>query len=482
MRGRTAMFLIAIVVSGLLAWQKTISGDAWLALVMGMLLPSPLEGKKRRPATLAGNLPLACLAFLAFGACDTRMGGYLVKSARVEKETPGTNSTPSYGTEALTQVDGIQMRSNTAPTCASGKGCIYTLSSDGLIYTVDGNALTLKLHAAQSYRTSASCAGLSSPANGDVCYDTTIPGFRFYSAGWTTAPVDDSLLLHKAGTETITGVKTFNAAPVFGAGLTASGAVANDFSGSTGTFLTSSGANTLSGTTTIAANKNLVGAAGTGALTLGSMTGDSALPTGALSWAGAASKTLSLVGAAAFTLTGGATSVWSLSAGDLRVDAAGVLNLGTTAATSTTIGRSGQVTNALGTVQINSAPTVSTFFKTCTITSAAAATPVNCLSASDVPAALSAKLGKWHAYVNGATGWSTTTACVIEDTAGNDLVTIAIAALTANTFINDSSANVTKEARYRIGTGGAADAGLQISCDANGTGSDLVVTLMGTVQ
>ena len=70
----------------------------------------------------------------------------------------------------------------------------------------------------------------------------------------------------------------------------------------------------------------------------------------------------------------------------------------------------------------------------------------------------------------------------IEDTSGNDLVTIAVAAMTSNTFIDDGSANVTKEARYRLGTGGASDAGLQISCNANGTGSDLVVTLSGSIQ
>lgn len=122
------------------------------------------------------------------------------------------------------------------------------------------------------------------------------------------------------------------------------------------------------------------------------------------------------------------------------------------------------------------------FFKTCTITSAAAATPVVCLAAADVPASLSAKLATWHAYVNGGTGWSTTATCVIEDTAGNDLVTIAVAALTSNTFLDDGSANVTKEARYRLGTGGAADAGLQVSCDANGTGSDLVFVLSGSIQ
>ncbi len=51
--------------------------------------------------------------------------------------------------------------------------------------------------------------------------------------------------------------------PVITTGLTASGSAANDFSASTGTFLTSTGANTISGATTMAATKSLTLAAGT---------------------------------------------------------------------------------------------------------------------------------------------------------------------------------------------------------------------------
>lgn len=58
-------------------------------------------------------------------------------------------------------------------------------------------------------------------------------------AGTTTAvPTNDALLVHLAGAEAITGVKTLSAAPVFAAGLTASGSVSNNFSGATGTFET----------------------------------------------------------------------------------------------------------------------------------------------------------------------------------------------------------------------------------------------------
>ncbi len=147
----------------------------------------------------------------------------------------------------------------------------------------------------------------------------------------------DSKVVTTNTAQTISGLKTLTAAPVFGAGLTASGAVANDFSGGTGTFKTSSGANTLSGDTTLAAGKDLTGAAGDGALILGSMTGDTALPTGATSWAGASGKALSLVSTAA------AVTLKSTTSGTVVVDSGGALQVGNTAATSLAIGNSSAI-------------------------------------------------------------------------------------------------------------------------------------------
>ncbi len=93
------------------------------------------------------------------------------------------------------------------------------------------------------------------------------------------ANINAAGLVHKATVETITGEKIFTAVIDINAGLTASGAVANDFSGGTGTFLTSSGANTLSGHTTVAAAKNFAMAAGAGAFDLHLATGASETPT-----------------------------------------------------------------------------------------------------------------------------------------------------------------------------------------------------------
>ena len=54
------------------------------------------------------------------------------------------------------------------------------------------------------------------------------------------------------GAQSFSGATTFSALMTIGAGLVASGSVSNDFSAGTGTFKTSTGANTLGGATTIA--------------------------------------------------------------------------------------------------------------------------------------------------------------------------------------------------------------------------------------
>jgi len=259
--------------------------------------------------------------------------------------------------------DQVTMSTQGSPTCTSGRACLYSKASDGRPYFKDANALELDANAARSFRTSANCSGLSSPANGWTCYDTGSSVFRFYSGGWTTAPVNDSLLVHLAGTETITGAKTFTSQVTIPATPT---------------------------TSTSAASKGYVD--------------------------------------------------------------------GLTAERA--------------------------FVRTCTLTSAAAATPVNCLSNADVPAAQRPYLAGWHAKINGATPWATTANCWIQDTSGtaNIFVTTAVAAMTANAFIGDHSANVTQNDPYALGTGGTADLGLEVACNANGTGSDWVVTLYGVIK
>lgn len=112
-------------------------------------------------------LPLMCLAGLAFGAC---------RAERLEPAWP-------WAPQAVLAVDGLEMKpKGSAPACTSGRACLYSLSSDGLFYSVEGGT-TLKLHAATSIRSSTNCAGLSSPTNGDTCYDTSASKYQFVTGG-----------------------------------------------------------------------------------------------------------------------------------------------------------------------------------------------------------------------------------------------------------------------------------------------------------
>lgn len=121
------------------------------------------------------------------------------------------------------------------------------------------------------------------------------------------------------------------------------------------------------------------------------------------------------------------------------------------------------------------------FHRTRTITSAAAATAVNIIADSEVPKGCKPYIYHFFAKVNGATLWATTATVKIQDTNGTpvDFVTMAVAALTANAFVGPFTTNVTVEAAMRVMSGGTQDKGLQLKGDANGTGSDLVVTVIG---
>lgn len=124
------------------------------------------------------------------------------------------------------------------------------------------------------------------------------------------------------------------------------------------------------------------------------------------------------------------------------------------------------------------------FRKTATITSAAAATAVSLLADSEIPDGKAVYLTGFLARVNGTTQWGTTATVKIQDTAGTavDFVTLAVAALTSQARVVPGTANATLENAYANGTGGTAGKGLQLKGDANGTGSDLIVTVWGFIQ
>jgi hypothetical protein len=80
------------------------------------------------------------------------------------------------------------------------------------------------------------------------------------NTGTITLPTSTDTIVCRATTDTLTN-KTLTA-PVVGGGLTASGSAANTFAGSTGTFVTSTGLNTLSGLVAIKTIATPVAAAG----------------------------------------------------------------------------------------------------------------------------------------------------------------------------------------------------------------------------
>lgn len=122
------------------------------------------------------------------------------------------------------------------------------------------------------------------------------------------------------------------------------------------------------------------------------------------------------------------------------------------------------------------------FVATATLTSAAAATPITLLADTAVPAGKKVYIQQALAKVNGGTLWATTATVVIQDSAAVAGVTYAVAGLTANAFLGLNTANVTVAAPISTGVGFTAAKGLLIVGNANGTGSDLVVTVTGFIR
>jgi uncharacterized protein YfiM (DUF2279 family) len=122
------------------------------------------------------------------------------------------------------------------------------------------------------------------------------------------------------------------------------------------------------------------------------------------------------------------------------------------------------------------------FYRLCTITSAAAATPVNCLAEADVVSGKKVHITGFLARVNGATAWATTATCALQDTAASPIAqaTFAVAGMTGNSTQTISErTNITLAAGVLVGTGATASKGIDLACDANGTGSNFVVQVWG---
>lgn len=124
------------------------------------------------------------------------------------------------------------------------------------------------------------------------------------------------------------------------------------------------------------------------------------------------------------------------------------------------------------------------FQKTCTITSAAASTAVHCLPASSVGSAQKAYLTSWYGKVAGSTAWGTVSNCTIQDSAGsNKFVQINAAGMAAQSVITERmNPTPTLYDSYTQGQGGNTATGIDVVCNATGTGSDFVLTVSGIVK
>ena len=122
------------------------------------------------------------------------------------------------------------------------------------------------------------------------------------------------------------------------------------------------------------------------------------------------------------------------------------------------------------------------FKKTATLTAAAAATPVHILTAAEVGAGKKAYISQIFASVDGGTAWGTAATVSIQDTAASPVVgaTFAVSALTANAMVQ--LADATLLAPVADGVGFTAAKGIDVVANANGTGSNLLVTVFGCVM
>ena len=431
------VFSSLVLLSGtvLVALGK-ISGETWGAMLVGLLLPSPLD-KGQKPKTMVSGLGMLGTAILSFTGAGCHFKGpeasFGLNPSPVQAQPLSQSPNASIKPMAGILTDTLALTPLASPSCPSGRACLYAKSADSLIYTKDAAGLELKLHAGQSFRTSPSCAGLSTPSPGDICYDTTLSAFQFFSSGWTSGAVNGALYVAKGGTETITGAKTFNATTTF-AGAVVAPAVGPASGQQHILPAVSSDTVALLNATQTFTNKTLTdpvfGGTITGTYTLGGT------PT---------------LGASAWASPGA-------------------------------IGATTPNTGAFTSVSIAGAPVDAGFQRVCTMTSAAAATPVVCLNDAEVPSGKKAYVSAFTAKVNGATSWTTITSCFIEDTSGNAFVTVPVASLTGNAYVGPWSGGLTLDNRLTLSTGGTTAKGLQIRCDVNGTGSDLVVTLVGVTK
>lgn len=119
------------------------------------------------------------------------------------------------------------------------------------------------------------------------------------------------------------------------------------------------------------------------------------------------------------------------------------------------------------------------FKATATLKSTTGATEVVLLADAKVPAGKKVYLHSIFASVDGTTEWAAVTKVSVKDSADVEGASFAVGDLIANA--NLTIADATLADPIAQGVGFTAEKGLEIVADANGTGSDLIVTVFGYI-
>lgn len=338
-------------------------------------------------SALSGTEMLRCLGTARVEGALTQLTGAVTLTANAASSfttsAGGLTLTGAAASFWSTTAGALTITSAAATTWSTAAGILSLSGQAGMSFQVNGTPVASMDAAGTEFIIAANKNLSASAGTGALSFGSMTGNWAMPtgSGSWAGAAGKTLSLVANTAAITITAAAASTWSTSAGAltltsaaaatWSTAAGALA--LSGAGGLLLSSGGALVASldagGTElVVAANKNLAGSAGTGALSFGSMTGNTALPTGNLSWAGAAAKTLSLTGqstatitaggamlistsSGAITITGQATSIWSVTdaAADLTIDAGRDVFVGPTNADSVNIGRAGINTNIAGT-------------------------------------------------------------------------------------------------------------------------------------
>ena len=223
-RIRRQNLALSVLLLGLIVFFELRQNREALASVLLALLAlwrhSGREPKSEPPRGPAGPgaaaLPVFVLVLGLLG-CQAEGRWHIGVEGVESAEGPGVALTPGPPRTQLYSpfsvgTDGLVLTPKVSFSCPSGRACVWAASGDGKVRTVTSGGDELVSGVASSLTTSANCAGASTPAAGDICFDTNLSLPQFYDgSSWSGISIDTAVV-HKAGSETITGAKTFTAA------------------------------------------------------------------------------------------------------------------------------------------------------------------------------------------------------------------------------------------------------------------------------